>query len=72
MQNVAPRQVYEAQRPIEELRLRLLSEAGLDAVPQLRKPVQPRMHVLLPRPALKRLLQVGWWAVVLCLAVFHS
>lgn len=33
--------------------------SGLEAVPQLKKPVQPRMHVLVPRPTLKRLVQQG-------------
>jgi hypothetical protein len=32
--------------------------AGLAAVPHLRKPAHPVMLVLLPRPGLKRLLQV--------------
>lgn len=50
---------YAAQLHVEELRLRLMREAGLEATPLLRKPVKPVMLALLPRGRLKLLLGVG-------------
>ncbi|GFH18960.1 uncharacterized protein HaLaN_15844, partial [Haematococcus lacustris] len=52
-------ELYDAQKPIEELRLRLLRDAGLDPVSHLAKPRKPAMLVLLPKPALKRMLRDG-------------
>jgi hypothetical protein len=52
-------EMYKAQKPIEELRLRLLADAGLEAHPTLVRPRKPSMLVLLPRPMLKRMLRDG-------------
>lgn len=52
-------QSYAAQLHVEELRLKLMREAGLDATPLLRKPVKPVMLALLPRGRLKMLLGEG-------------
>lgn len=50
---------YQAQARIEEIRQRLMSEAGLVVQPRSRRPARPIMLVLLPRPRLKRLLADG-------------
>lgn len=50
---------YSAQKHVEELRLKLMKEAGLDATPRLRKPVKPIMLALLPKGRLKLLLAEG-------------
>jgi hypothetical protein len=50
---------YAAQLHVEELRLRLMREAGLEATPLLRRPVKPVMLALLPKGRLKQMLGEG-------------
>ena len=50
---------FAAQQHVEELRLRLMREAGLEATPLLRRPLKPVMLALLPKGRLKQVLGEG-------------
>ncbi len=39
--------------------MKLLTDAGLEAISRLKEPIQPHMFVVLPRPKLKQLLFKG-------------
>ncbi|KAG2423144.1 hypothetical protein HXX76_015529 [Chlamydomonas incerta] len=53
----ADKAVYLARRPIEEMRQKMLRDAGLHVEPEVRPPVMPRMRLVYPRAVLRDLLK---------------
>eukprot|EP00198_Chlamydomonas_reinhardtii_P012777 XP_001702114.1 predicted protein [Chlamydomonas reinhardtii] len=53
----ADKAVYLARRPIEEMRQKMLRDAGLHVEPEVRPPVMPRMRLVYPRAILRDLLK---------------